>query len=773
MSDALRRALGTLLVIGGVSAFLIQQAHRTPAPLPESAPPAQFSATRALRHVRALAERPHPIGTPAHDAARNYVMNELQALGLVVEVQDTIGMIAARAGRVQNIIARLNGTARDGKAILLAAHYDGVPAGPAAGDDAAGVAAILETLRALRHGPPLREDVIVLVTDGEEMGLLGADAFVAHHPMAKDVALVMNFEARGTTGRSVMFETGRRNLDVVRMLRPVGDVSASSLMVTIYRNLPNDTDLSMFARLGQPGLNFAFIGGVPRYHTPYDDVAHLNPGSLQHHGQQMLALLQRFGREPLPRPETGDAVFSDLPFVGVVYYPELLAVPLAVLVVLAALVGAWRGMTDRAAWPRQFFLGTFGAVASMLVGVWAVPTVARWVAGVHVANGWDGQPMVQPVYALASALLQLTVCGALWTLARRWASETGAWFGGLVMWSILTVVTAIKLPGASYLFAWPLVGAAALAWARQREGLVHEVNGWAGTLIALTPLVPVIALIGGEALPLDAGGGDAMAVLLALTAWLLAPHLEALLGARRLVGVGAFAVATVAAYGAGLATVRRTDWNPTHASVLAAQGADSGAAWVTAMADASVTGSWAQAVVGTEPVPLGDSARVAADPALSALAAMRGPDGRARPVARQPLALAQLDSLRVTGEEPARLVTMRIVAPPGVARVSVRVRGATMRGVIIDGRAAVPYRGRPLRPDGFELLAPPPAGVPVQLALEGAGAATLEVSSLRYGVDAVALGLPPRPAHVVPAHGGDAAMAVARVPLPPAHTPLP
>src|SRR5207237_4744598 len=128
------------------------------------------------------------------------------------------------AGRVQNILARLPGTNPNRKAVLILAHYDGVEAGPAAADDGAGAAALLETLRALRaQKGALTHDIIALFTDGEEAGLLGAAAFVREHPWAKDVAVVLNFEARGTSGRSFMFETGPGNLDAARALRSGGD----------------------------------------------------------------------------------------------------------------------------------------------------------------------------------------------------------------------------------------------------------------------------------------------------------------------------------------------------------------------------------------------------------------------------------------------------------------------------------------------------------------------------------------------------------------------
>src|SRR5216684_6900645 len=161
---------------------------RPPGPLPVTAPPESFSAERALEQLNNFATAPHPIGTAEHDRVRDYLIAQFTNQGVKPEIQRTTGVtpLYEVAGTIENIVARLKGTAGGSDAVMLAAHYDSVAAGPGAGDDGAGVAAILETLRALRAGPPLRNDIILLITDGEEAGLLGASAFVAEHPWAKD-----------------------------------------------------------------------------------------------------------------------------------------------------------------------------------------------------------------------------------------------------------------------------------------------------------------------------------------------------------------------------------------------------------------------------------------------------------------------------------------------------------------------------------------------------------------------------------------------------------
>src|SRR5580765_3241229 len=234
--------VGAAVGLIALCALSIFRVARPPSPVAATAPDTVFSAERAMVHVRQIAQRPHPIGSADHDRVRDYIVRQLSALGLAPQIQQTtaIGTRYRAVGRVQNILGRLPGSDPKGQAVLLMAHYDGVEAGPAASDDGAGCAAILETLRTLRaQKRPLAHDVIALFTDGEEAALLGAAAFVREHPWAKDVGVVLNFEARGTSGRSYMFETGSGNLDVARALRSGGNVSAGSVFATIYRALPN------------------------------------------------------------------------------------------------------------------------------------------------------------------------------------------------------------------------------------------------------------------------------------------------------------------------------------------------------------------------------------------------------------------------------------------------------------------------------------------------------------------------------------------------------
>jgi len=177
--------LVVLLVVGGMYAF------RMPGVVPASAPPDEFSAERAMAHVVALAQEPHPMGSPANARVRAYIVDQLTTIGLSAQVQeatvpDYYGVNENEdTVKIYNVIARLPGTSAT-KAVALVGHYDSVPAAPGASDDGSAVAAMLETIRALRAGEPLQNDVILVFTDGEEPGQFrfGARAFVDQHPWA-------------------------------------------------------------------------------------------------------------------------------------------------------------------------------------------------------------------------------------------------------------------------------------------------------------------------------------------------------------------------------------------------------------------------------------------------------------------------------------------------------------------------------------------------------------------------------------------------------------
>ena len=123
-----------------------------PAPLGPGAPPEVFSADRAFATLERVLEggAPHPSGSPAHAQVLDAIRAECAALGLPVELQRTLVPGHGRVAVVRNLLVRIDGTGPASEpAVMLVAHTDSVRAGPGAADDGAGVAALLETARAL------------------------------------------------------------------------------------------------------------------------------------------------------------------------------------------------------------------------------------------------------------------------------------------------------------------------------------------------------------------------------------------------------------------------------------------------------------------------------------------------------------------------------------------------------------------------------------------------------------------------------------------------
>ncbi|MEP6929606.1 MAG: M28 family peptidase, partial [Flavobacterium sp.] len=168
---------------------------------------AEFSTERALNQVKIIAHKPHYVGSTNHELVANYLKLELNRIGLETTVQE--GFTLNNKGllvKSKNILARIKGT-DNSKALLLLSHYDSAPHSfsKGASDDASGVATILEGIRAFLYAKqPHKNDIIILFSDAEELGLNGAALFVNQHPWAKDVGLVLNFEARGSSGPSYM-----------------------------------------------------------------------------------------------------------------------------------------------------------------------------------------------------------------------------------------------------------------------------------------------------------------------------------------------------------------------------------------------------------------------------------------------------------------------------------------------------------------------------------------------------------------------------------------
>lgn len=448
-------AAGTLLVLLALSWWSIWLV-RPPDVVPASAPDTEFSAERAMQHIRRFARQPHAMGTAEHARVRTYLVNQLRELGLSPTIQDTTVAPGTLVGHVYNIIGRLKGKGT-GKAVLLMAHYDSQPNTLGAADDGAGVAAILETVRALRKSPALQNDIIVLLTDGEEYGLLGARGFMLH-PWAKEVGFVINLEARGNGGPSMTFEISPQNGWVVQEFAKAAPVPfASSLMYEVYRALPNDTDFSIFREAGYPGVNSAFIDGFVNYHKLTDTPEALDQRSLQHHGSNTLALAKHFGAVSLTDTKAPDKVFFNPVSSWLIQYPMELSG------VLTVITGLLLGLTIFLGFKKQLFsIGQ--SVSSIFIFLLILLLTGGFFFGfnwliikllpfTHFYNGVYQSGIFFVGYTgIAVALVLL-----LSRLAIRWVRPFSLVTGVNTFILLLIITLTLLVPAATFIFQIPLL----------------------------------------------------------------------------------------------------------------------------------------------------------------------------------------------------------------------------------------------------------------------------------------------------------------------------
>ncbi|WP_309715886.1 M20/M25/M40 family metallo-hydrolase [Armatimonas sp.] len=497
----LQRPLGILALLALVTAFVLWM-QEPPTPVAASAPADVFSAERAMVHVHQIARTPHPPGTPEHDRVRDYLVAELTKLGFTTTVQKRIAHRdehdgALRLASVENIVAERHGTAPTGT-LLLAAHYDSHLSGPGAGDDAAGVAALLEAMRALGSGAA-KNTLRVLITDAEEFGLLGAQGYVDSltEKPEKSPTLVLNFEARGGGGPVFMFETSEFNKELIEQFaHACPHPHASSLMYALYETLPNDTDLTIFKKVGMMGLNFAFVGRWQSYHSALDTPENLDTRSLQQHGASALALSRAFLETDLMSLDSKrkqNAIYFDVLGQWVLHYPTYMAWVYSGYVGIFFLALLWRNRQEKDA-TKAFFAGLGLGLGTLVTG-----------ALVAVLVGFAVQPFRQSVpnrdpYGVRwfEAALLLATLAFIWLewgpVLRRFSGKQLS-LGALCWWVLALIATNLFLPGASYLFLWPLLfSLIGIAWGKPWLAAVP-------LLVFLAPVWHSLALLLGFGLP--------------------------------------------------------------------------------------------------------------------------------------------------------------------------------------------------------------------------------------------------------------------------------
>lgn len=471
--------------------------QQPPTPIPTDGDAKSFSAFRASVILQQLVGDgiPHPAGSPQNDVVRERIESLFSDFGYTTEVQSarhlpgrkpiTEDTPESKTVPLENIMARLPGKT-PGQAVLLTAHYDSVAEGPGASDDGVGMSAVLEIARMLKSEGPFEHDIIFLLTDGEELGLLGADKFIDLHPWADEVECVVNLEARGTYGPSFMFETSEHSRWLIPMFaRSVQRPMTSSLFYEVYKRMPRDTDFTLYKRGGFQGYNFAFIGNRNAYHTADDNFENVHLGTLQHHGDNMLGLARTLANLDFSEQPEGRIVYFDLLGWIVVYWPSNWSIGLGILGVGLIL------LTGRSAKNESNSQGIRLLPSHLASGLFLVIVTSMLIATIgfllSTALAFDGafdQPWPRfpwPV-PMAFFLVAITVSTVTVWFANTRVKPNAIWSATWLIWGALTVLVSWSVDGASHLFIIPLItaGLGGLLFQKNRSIL------WPATLGAIS-----------------------------------------------------------------------------------------------------------------------------------------------------------------------------------------------------------------------------------------------------------------------------------------------
>jgi len=451
---------------------LTRATNLPPPPKPLSAASNTFSGDRAVEILNRLIGEgvPHPVGSPEDADVRGQIVAYLTSLGYAPQIQTAFDCgNYGDCATVNNVVVRIRG-AESGPGVLLAAHYDSVAAGPGAFDDGAGVAVVLEIARALKSLPPPRHSIVLLLDEGEEAGLLGARAFVDQNPLASGIRAAVNVDNRGTSGPSLMFETGAANEWAVQLLARSGRRPAtSSIFYAAYRQLPNDTDFTVFKAAGYEGLNFAVIGSPVHYHTPLDNLENASAASLQHLGDDALSSVVAMANSNLYNIPSGEAVYFDLFERWVVRWPARSTLPLAALAAflllfqVAWMIGNRRVTLQECLWGVLEWI-VIAAVAALLALILA--QILRRAGALPV--NWVAHPMAMLAAFWWLAISVVLTHGMLF--ARR-SSFWGSWTGIWTWWAVLGVLIAWQTPAFSYVLVLPalIAGLSALPFSFRQD----------------------------------------------------------------------------------------------------------------------------------------------------------------------------------------------------------------------------------------------------------------------------------------------------------------
>ena len=452
-------AFAILLFLFALSAVLVTSPGK---PLERNIAPNEFSAERAFDHIRLFAQNPHMVGSAYHDSVCTYIVNKLEGLGVEVDIQTTTATNNEGFpifGNITNVIGRIRGEDKS-KAILVVGHYDSQPFTPGAADDGIAVGSMLEAAQVLVKSAKLKNDVILLFSDAEEVGLLGAKAFADEHPWANEVGLVLNLEARGNTGAVLAFEVSPQNGWIIKeFVKGVERPFAGSMMYEVYKLMPNDTDFTIFKNQGFSGFNVALVQGFVNYHSATDKPENLDLGSVQHMGNYVMGVTKHFGNLNLESTKSADLIYFNVFGTTMVYFPVGWNIWIFVVTIVLFIIFLAVGYGRREISVGQVFFGFIGLVFALAISiglVWGLNIAVKSLYP-HYSVFYMSTFYNVSYYFYAYMFLAFTAFVLVYGFILRQISVHSAMVSIFILFLLVTGFIILMLPTASYLTLVPLV----------------------------------------------------------------------------------------------------------------------------------------------------------------------------------------------------------------------------------------------------------------------------------------------------------------------------
>ena len=455
-----------------------------------------FSLQNAFNHVKKISKFPHYVGSENHKQVQNYIIKQLQNLGLKVTIQKT--NIANQYNtyiQVENILAKIDGSDKGAESLVVMSHYDSTAyASLGAADAGSGVAVVLEGIRAyLQQNITPKNDIIILISDAEEIGLLGAKAFVNKHHWADNVGAVLNFEARGTAGSSYMLmETNHGNKQLLNSYNSAGlqFQSSNSLAYSIYKMLPNDTDLSVFRKDKDiVGYNFAFIDNHFNYHTSLDNAQNLSLDSLAHQAYYLMPMLNKLSQIDLTTLQSDeDDVYFQMLMLDTISYPYDWAVIISVINLLLFTFVIVIGIKNKTLQVKPMLTGSFPLFKSLIITALISFTLLKFLYWLHphYSEMLQGFTYNGHVYILFFSLLALSICFFLYKRVSETHSASDLMVAPVFIWILISFASAFLLTGAHFFTLISLAGTIAL--------LINVLSKKTQTTATLLLFIPVVLI---------------------------------------------------------------------------------------------------------------------------------------------------------------------------------------------------------------------------------------------------------------------------------------